>query len=210
MREFQKKVKAEVLFNSFILLIFCVSCSTVTEPEEQAGIYSFAPSSTVEYYNGLGIALNISPRKYQIGDEYTLEIVLTNLSEDNKTIWASYNKIDIYITDYNWAGKTVSYYASESISSHNMSLNQAWQQDVYRLKPGENRIFKKRMGRNTPGKMQFVAIYSNNYEEVTMLRYSGRDNNYKPEIPMETRQQPISLWTGKLVSKPIEIEFTEK
>ncbi len=191
------------------LLVLCGSCRTKIEPKQLTGIDSIESPKPVEVCNGLGIALHISPLKYHVGDEYKLEVVFTNLSREDITIWVPFNKIDIVITDDNWDGKTITYTVPQIVTSHNMFESEAWQQDIFRLKPDESRIFNRNMGHNVPGKMRLVVRYSNSKKEITMERYLGRDKDYKPEIPMVSNKQLVSVWTGTLISTPVTIEFVE-
>ena len=167
-----------------------ISCVQSRKTKGQEADSSNIPMA-VETCNGLTISLNASHQKCPVGTRYALNATLTNCTGKEIVVWVPRNRIDLLITESNRDGRTVSYFMPSVVGFHDFGV---WQADIVDLAPGNSKIVIYHFCRNMPGTLRYVSRYINHRKAVTPER--GDDE--------------VEIWTGKLVSRPVTIDFFEK
>jgi len=146
--------------------------------------------------SGLTLDLVASGKRYETGSEYTLDVTVSNRSDQAVTLWLRRNNFDILTLELDHDGRNVWGTFPKAVSFHDFG---AWADDIFDLAAGTSRTQTWRLGRNVPGTLQLRARYAN--REHTL-----KANNWKLKFP-EQFEYRSNVWTGVLYSNPVVIEF---
>lgn len=188
--EIGRRTKAIFLFTIFVSLALVGGClPSAHQPAKAKEEIDFTFTEILQekrICNGLSIELRTPSKKVPVASEYQLDVILTNISPNPIMIWTPRFAINLHVVDYNWEGKTVSYFVPHSVGSHDFGV---WEDDIAKLAPGEAKTISYTFAHTVPG----------------LLRYKARYLNRAAAVQPEGSRDKYDVWTGKLVSNALTI-----